>query len=222
MVGPDQTMVMDWDREGLDSQVSNDPTYDTCKRCLDLMISAFGLLLLVPLFSLVGMLIKLDSEGPVFFRQERVGKGCRPFRIFKFRTMYQRSGGVLTLGSSDPRVTRIGGILRKYKLDELPQLLNVLLGDMSLVGPRPEALGYINLNDPRQRKVFAVLPGITAPSSIALFHLDEELASVENPTEVYRKKIIPMKIEMNLKYLEQRNLAFDMSLVMATLIKVVR
>lgn len=222
MVSPDQTMVMEWDRDHGEDQVSSSPSYDVCKRAMDFLISAIGLFLLMPLFAVVGVLIRLDSEGPVFFRQERIGKGCRTFRIFKFRTMHQRGGGVLTLGSKDPRVTRIGGILRKYKLDELPQLLNVLFGDMSLVGPRPEAMGFINLNDPRQRRVFAVLPGITAPSSLALFNLDEELASVENPTEVYRKKIIPMKIEMNLRYLEQRNLAFDLGLVMATLIKVVR
>ncbi|QQS05314.1 MAG: sugar transferase [Fibrobacterota bacterium] len=211
-----------WETVEEESAESQDWVYAALKRALDLFGSVLGLLLLSPLFLVAAVAIKLDSRGAVFFRQERVGKGCKTFRIFKFRSMSESKGSTLTIGDRDPRVTKVGFYLRKTKIDELPQLINVLLGDMSLVGPRPEALGFINLNDPRQRQVFSVLPGMTAPSSLALMDLSDELAREANPVEVYRKKIIPMKIEMNLGYIEKRGIGLDLALILATVVKLVK
>lgn len=217
-----QFLAAIWDNVEEDGSAEQDWFYPAIKRSIDFMGSLLGIVMLAPLFAIVGIAIKLDSRGAVFFRQERVGKGCRTFRIFKFRTMSESRGSTLTIGDCDLRVTKVGYYLRKTKIDELPQLINVLLGDMSLVGPRPEALGFINLNDPRQRQVFSVLPGMTAPSSLALMDLSDDLAKEANPVEVYRRKIIPMKIEMNLGYIERRGIGLDLALILATVVRLVK
>jgi lipopolysaccharide/colanic/teichoic acid biosynthesis glycosyltransferase len=191
--------------------------YAVAKRGFDLALSLVGLMFAAPLMAMIWVAIRLESRGPAIFRQVRVGKDCKPFHILKFRTMVQCFGAPLTIGVEDPRITRVGRFLRKHKLDELPQLINVIRGEMSLVGPRPEATGFINLGDRRQRAVFSVLPGLTAPSSLSFFDLDQELSMTDDPVKHYRSQILPLKIEMNLSYIRERNLAMDIRLVLATL-----
>ncbi|HNY32744.1 MAG TPA: sugar transferase [Fibrobacteria bacterium] len=191
--------------------------YVAAKRILDLALSLVGLLLALPVMVVVALAIRLDSRGPVIYRQVRVGKNCKPFHILKFRTMVQSFGAPLTIGADDPRITRVGRILRRYKLDELPQLVNVIRGEMSLVGPRPEATGFIDLSDRRQREVFSVQPGLTAPSSLRYFDLDQILSEVDDPVRHYRSKVLPRKIEMNLSYIRERSLVKDVGIVVATL-----
>lgn len=191
--------------------------YTATKRCFDVLVSLIGLILLAPLMALIGLAIRLESAGPAIFSQVRVGKDCKPFHILKFRTMYLSFGAPLTIGVEDPRVTRLGRFLRKHKLDELPQLVNVIRGEMSLVGPRPEATGFINLGDRRQRAVFSVLPGLTAPSSLNFFDLDEQLSMADDPVRHYRSQVLPRKIEMNLCYIRERSFAKDVGIVVATL-----
>lgn len=199
--------------------------YELLKRLMDVIASSAGLILLAPLLLLVGVFIRLGSPGPALFRQQRIGRGCEAFTIYKFRTMLPEThakGPAVTVGDADPRVTRFGRFLRKYKIDELPQLFNVLLGDMSLVGPRPEVLNYIDLSDPRQRMVFSVRPGLTAPSSLALIDVSEQLAREVDPVRMYNEKILPMKIRMNMQYIRDRSISLDLKLVLVTLVKVVR
>lgn len=191
------------------------------KRLLDIAASACGLALLWPLFIVIGVWIKLDSRGPVFFRQERVGRGGRLFRIFKFRTMIASLSGhglQVTVGK-DPRITRAGAFLRRYKLDELPQLINVLLGDMSLVGPRPEVSRYIACYTAEQRAVvLSVPPGITDPASIAFSNESELLDAAENPEKTYIEAILPRKIQLYMQYVETRSLWGDVVLILRTLL----
>ena len=194
------------------------------KRTLDLVAAAIGLLVLAPLFAVIAVVIRRDSPGPVFFRQERVGRGGSPFQIFKFRTMRtdaERQGGQLTVGA-DPRVTGVGRVLRKYKLDELPQLINVVLGDMSLVGPRPEVPRYVALYDERQRRVLDVRPGITDPASIAYREENALLAAAVDPEATYVREVMPAKLEMNLDYLDRRSLLTDLGIIFDTLAKLAR
>lgn len=194
------------------------------KRTLDLVAAAIGLLVLAPLFAVIAVVIRRDSPGPVFFRQERVGRGGSPFQIYKFRTMRtdaERQGGQLTVGA-DPRVTGVGRVLRKYKLDELPQLINVVLGDMSLVGPRPEVPRYVALYDERQRRVLDVRPGITDPASIAYREENALLAAAVDPEATYVREVMPAKLEMNLDYLDRRSLLTDLGIIFDTLAKLAR
>jgi len=194
------------------------------KRAFDLLASTVGLLLLSPVFALVALAIRRDSPGPAFFRQERVGRGGAPFLIYKFRTMRVDApgrGGQLTVGD-DPRITRVGSVLRKYKIDELPQLINVFRGDMSLVGPRPEVPRYVARYDERQRAVLDVRPGITDPASIAYRDENAILAAASDPEAVYVREIMPAKLEMNLDYLARRSLLSDLGIILDTLLKVVR
>jgi lipopolysaccharide/colanic/teichoic acid biosynthesis glycosyltransferase len=188
------------------------------KRAFDFLLSSLGLLFLSPLFLLLAAAIRLDSPGPVFFRQKRAGKEGIPFRIFKFRSMVSDAPekGPLITAAGDPRVTRVGRFLRRTKLDELPQLLNVWRGEMSLVGPRPEVPEYIALYDERQRKVLSVRPGITDPASI--LYADEEgiLAAATNPQRLYEETILPRKLELNLRYIENMSLTIDISLILKT------
>ena len=151
--------------------------------------------------------IKIDSEGPVFYRQVRVGKGNRDFRLFKFRSMRVGSDrkGLITVGGRDPRVTRSGYYIRKYKLDELPQLINVFTGDMSLVGPRPEVRKYVDLYTPEQMHVLDVRPGITDPASIRYRNENELLAQVEDPDRYYVEVIMQDKLQLNLEYVEKQS-----------------
>jgi lipopolysaccharide/colanic/teichoic acid biosynthesis glycosyltransferase len=188
------------------------------KRWIDLGGAVCGLVLLVPVFVVVAVLIKVDGGGPVFFRQVRVGRGGMRFRIWKFRTMVvdaEQMGGSLT-ASADPRVTGIGHWLRKYKLDELPQLLNVLCGNMSLVGPRPEVPEYVALYDGEQRKVLDLYPGITDPASLKYFNEGALLAKANDADRTYREEIMPDKIKLNLQHAQVASRWRDLVIVVRT------
>ena len=194
------------------------------KRAFDLLAASLGLVVLAPLFALLAVAIRATSPGPVFFRQERVGLDGRPFCIIKFRTMRQDAeaiGGQLTV-SGDPRVTRLGVALRHWKVDELPQLINVVRGEMSLVGPRPEVPRYVAHYDEHQRRVLSVRPGITDPASIAFRDESDVLSRAADPEATYLREVMPRKLEMNLAYLERRGLASDLGVILATLLRVVR
>ena len=188
------------------------------QRLFDLIPSLAGLLALSPLLLFLAVLIKLDSPGPVFYRARRVGRGGREFSLYKLRTMVDRadSAGPGITTSGDPRVTRIGRFLRRTKLDELPQLINVVRGEMSLVGPRPEDPRYVALYDRRQKRVLEVRPGLTSPASFH-FRAEEELLAGENWEETYIRDIMPRKIEMELEYLSRKTLGSDLGLILKTL-----
>lgn len=194
------------------------------KRAFDLFWTLPGLLVLAPVFLLIAFWIKLDDGGPVFFRQERIGLNGKPFRMWKFRTMVvdaERQGRSLTV-RGDPRITRAGQGLRKLKLDELPQLLNVLRGEMSLVGPRPEVRKYVARYSPEQRRVLELTPGITDWASIKYRDENALLASVENPEQFYLETIMPEKIAINLTYAERANVWRDFGVILQTLLRLVR
>ncbi len=188
------------------------------KRLFDLLVSLVGLVLLAPLGAAIALWIVLDSPGPVFFRGERVGREGRPFRIFKFRTMVadaaHRGPGITT--ACDPRVTRTGRFLRRHKLDELPQLFNVLRGEMSLVGPRPEDPRYVALYTEEQRRVLRVRPGITGVAALQFRH-EEQLLSGEDWERRYVEEIMPRKLALELAYLEQASLGRDLQILLKTL-----
>lgn len=194
------------------------------KRIFDICASAIGLLLLLPVLLLLSVLIALDSKGGVFYKQIRVGKNNIDFGLFKFRTMRPQSDGkgLITIGNRDPRITRIGYYLRKYKLDELPQLINVLLGDMSLVGPRPEVRKYVGMYTAEQLRVLTVRPGITDLASIAYFDENEILAKSANPDEDYINVIMPAKLALNMQYIQQQGIATDVKIILNTLAKIIR
>ena len=187
------------------------------------MASSLGLILLSPLFLIISVLIKLTSPGPVFFRGPRVGKKGQPFRLYKFRSMVpkadQNGPGITAVG--DSRITLIGRILRHTKLDELPQLINVFRGDMSLVGPRPEDPRYVAIYTPEQRQVLRVRPGITSAASIAFQHEERMLSSSDWET-VYRTKILPAKLAIDLDYLSHRTFWSDLGLIFRTIFAVLR
>lgn len=189
------------------------------KRLFDLIIAWLGLILLSPFLVLVAVLVALSSSGPVFFLQERVGLNGRTFMLFKFRSMRpaSESKGQLTVGNRDPRVTTIGYYLRKYKLDEIPQLINVLKGEMSLVGPRPEVPKYVAMYNEKQRKVLSVRPGITDLASIAYRNENEILAESDNPEQTYIDEVMPDKLALNLEYVRRRSLVYDLQLILKTL-----
>ena len=176
------------------------------------------IILLVPLLLIIAILVKLDSRGAVFYLQTRVGKNNRDFKLFKFRTMYVDADkkGLLTVGHRDSRITRVGYNLRRYKLDELPQLFNVLIGDMSVVGPRPEVRKYVDMYDERQQKVVSVRPGITDFASIRFVNENELLKNTENPEKLYIDEIMPAKLELNLKYIENRHFFKDLKIILLT------
>ena len=191
------------------------------KRIFDFVVSLIGSIILSLLFLIVAILIKLDSRGPVFFKQIRVGKDGKTFNILKYRTMIvdaEKYGKQITVGD-DLRITKIGYFLRKYKIDELPQLLNVIKGDMSLVGPRPEVPRYVELYTEEERKVLQVRPGITDLASLRYKDENDILGKVENPEEYYINVIMKDKLKLNLEYIEKSNLLFDISLIFKTIIK---
>ncbi len=193
------------------------------KRVFDIVISALGLIVLALPMVLISLLIKRDSEGPVFFRQVRVGKNQVPFEILKFRTMVvdaPKLGREITVGE-DPRITKTGRILRKTKLDELPQLINVLKGDMSFVGPRPEVPRYVELYDDRQRQILSIRPGITDLASIEYRDEATVLAAAENPDQVYIEEIMPHKLDLNLKYMKNMGIFYDIKLILKTIYVVI-
>jgi lipopolysaccharide/colanic/teichoic acid biosynthesis glycosyltransferase len=194
------------------------------KRVFDVIVAAVGLLLLTPILLLVSLLIKLDSPGPVFFTQERMGRKFRPFRIYKFRTMVPdapRLGGKITAGA-DPRITCIGRYLRWTKVDELPQLLNVLKGDMSVVGPRPEVRQYVELFRSDYEEILQISPGITDLASVYYRHEAELLGRVENPEDRYVKEILPEKIKLAKEYLHRSSFFFDIILLLKTFVAIVK
>ena len=193
------------------------------KRIFDIVFSFLSLVLFTPLLLLLALLIRLDSKGPVIFKQSRVGKMNKDFNIFKFRTMIVNSEdkNLLTLGNNDKRITKLGYFLRKYKLDELPQLINVLIGDMSFVGPRPELRHYVNLYSQSDLEVLAVKPGVTGLASIKYRHEAELLKSAENPEKFYIHSIMPDKLKLNKEYIKKRSLLFDMKLLLQTFTKII-
>jgi lipopolysaccharide/colanic/teichoic acid biosynthesis glycosyltransferase len=177
-------------------------------RVLDFTFSAIGLIILSPILIVLACIIKLSSTGPVFYMQSRVGKDGKDFKLYKFRSMNidADKNGHLTVGGRDNRITGIGYKLRKYKLDELPQLINVLKGEMSIVGPRPELRRYVELYSENEKSVLKVLPGITDYASIAFRNENELLGMATNPEETYVKEIMPKKIELNFSYINNRSL----------------
>lgn len=192
------------------------------KRLFDIVSSGIGLLCLAPVFVVMAIWIKLDSRGPVFYRQTRVGRYGRDFRIFKFRSMRVGSdkGRQITVGERDPRITRFGYFIRRYKIDELPQLINVFLGDMSVVGPRPEVRKYVDLYSEEQRKVFQVRPGITDLASIKYRNENELLSQVDDPDTYYIDVIMPDKLAINLEYIRHQSFMGDIKIIFNTLFKI--
>jgi lipopolysaccharide/colanic/teichoic acid biosynthesis glycosyltransferase len=191
------------------------------KRLLDIVVSLVGLICLFPLWLLVAVLIKLDSPGPVFFKQKRMGKGFRPFQILKFRTMThnaERAGGLITF-ARDPRVTRIGRVLRKTKIDEIPQLINVLKGEMSLVGPRPEVPRYVQAFQKEYEEILKVRPGMTDLASLKYRNEEAILGQSDNPEEEYIKHVLPDKIRLAKEYVQHSSFLFDLSLILKTMFK---
>jgi len=193
------------------------------KRCFDIIVSLIAIIILLPILLLIALWIKIDSRGSIIYKQIRVGKGGRDFGIFNFRTMHPDSDikGLLTVGGRDPRITNAGYLLRKYKLDELPQLFNVLKGDMSLVGPRPEVRKYVSRYSDEQLKVLSVKPGITDFASIHYSNENEILAKSANPEQTYVQEIMPHKLALNLKYIQEASLMTDLKIIAATVMKIV-
>ena len=189
------------------------------KRTFDFLASLFGLLLLSPLILCIAVWVKCDSKGPIFYRQVRVGKDGREFKLLKFRSMRMGADrvGLLTLGDRDPRVTRSGFWLRKTKLDELPQLFNVLVGDMSLVGPRPEVPKYVALYTPEQREILSVRPGITDAASVEMRNEAELMAQQADPEAYYVNVQIPLKIKLAKEYIAQQSFLSDLKLIVRTI-----
>lgn len=189
------------------------------KRLFDIIASALGLIVLSPLFLVLAVWIKVDSKGPVFYRQTRVGRHNKDFRIFKFRSMRVGSdrGSLVTIGGRDPRITKSGYYIRKYKLDEFPQLINVLIGDMSLVGPRPEVRHYVDYWTPEQMRVLDVRPGITDPASIKFRNENELMAQAGDPEQYYINVIMQEKLRLYLEYVDNQSFLYDLRLIFATL-----
>ncbi|SRR5690554_478243 len=192
------------------------------KRAFDFIFSFIGLILLSPIFLIISLLIALSSKGGVFYKQTRVGKDNIDFKVYKFRSMIVNADkkGLLSIGKDgrDPRITKIGYILRKYKLDELPQLINVLKGDMSLVGPRPEVRKYVDLYDDNQKEILKVKPGITDIASITFRNENDLLSQNPNPEDYYIQEIMPKKISLSLEYVKTRTLIKDIKLIFKTIL----
>ncbi|MFG0262518.1 MAG: sugar transferase [Novipirellula sp. JB048] len=194
------------------------------KRCLDLLAAGIAIVILAPLLLGIAVLIRLTSSGPLLFQQTRLGQGLKPFRILKFRTMVEHApalGPAITSGD-DPRITGIGKLLRRTKLDELPQLFNILKGDMSLVGPRPEVPKYVAMFEDDFRQILIVRPGLTDLASIKYRDESTLLAQAEDPEREYITRILPDKIELAKQYVRQSSLTFDLRVILKTLLKVLR
>ncbi len=188
------------------------------KRIFDIVASGCGLLVLSPVFLILAIWIKLDSNGPVFYRQVRVGRNNKDFKLFKFRSMRVGADkkGLITIGGHDPRVTRSGYYIRKYKLDEFPQLINVFIGDMSLVGPRPEVRKYVDMYTLEQMHVLDVRPGITSLASIRYRNENDILAAAEDPDKCYIEKVMPDKLAIDLEYVANHSFFYDIKLIFMT------
>ena len=193
------------------------------KRLFDLVFSFLGLVFLAPIWLLIVVLMMVTSKGPIIYKQVRVGKNNKDFKIFKFRTMVVNADklGLLSVGDRDARITQIGYYLRKFKLDELPQLANVLRGDMSFVGPRPEVRKYVNFYNQEQMQVFKVRPGITDLASIAFRNESELLSNQEDPDRYYINVIMPKKLQINLDYLKNSNLIKDIGVIVKTFLAII-
>ena len=193
-------------------------------RFFDFILGLVGLVVLAPIFIMLAIWIKIDSKGPVFYKQVRVGQNGINFGLFKFRSMVVDADkkGLITVGGRDPRITRSGYFIRKYKLDELPQLINVLVGDMSLVGPRPEVRKYVNLYTDEQQKVLSVKPGITDYASIEYMDENEILGQSSDSEKTSIEDIMPEKIKYNMKYINNKNLFEYFKIIFLTVLKIVR
>ncbi|MBR4267253.1 MAG: sugar transferase [Bacteroidales bacterium] len=193
-------------------------------RFFDILFSFLGLVILSPLFVIIWLIIVLTSKGGGFYKQIRVGKDGADFSLYKFRSMRKDAdkGSLITVGGRDPRITKIGYFIRKFKIDELPQLFNVLKGDMSLVGPRPEVRKYVDLYTDEQEKVLSVRPGITDYASIEYVDENEILGKAENPDEVYINQIMPDKIKLNMKYIENQSVKEYFKIIFLTVFKIFR
>jgi len=191
-------------------------------RFFDVFFSAIGLIILSPLFLVLAVWIKIDSKGPVFYKQLRVGKDNHDFYLYKFRTMAEDADkkGLITIGGRDPRITRLGYYLRKYKIDELPQLMNVLRGDMSLVGPRPEVRKYVEKYNSQQRQILSVKPGITDYASIQYIDENELLAQSNDPEETYIQVVLPEKVAYNMKYINNQSIKEYFKILYLTIKKI--
>lgn len=191
------------------------------KRIFDLIVSFFGLVFLSPLFIIIGILVGLETKGGIIYRQTRVGRDNKDFKIYKFRSMLIDSDkkGLLSIGKHgrDPRITKVGYKIRKYKLDELPQLINVLKGDMSLVGPRPEVRKYVDLYTKKEKNVLSVRPGITDIASITFRNENDLLAQSPNPEKFYIEKIMPKKLALSLNYIQNQTLISDIKIIFKTI-----
>lgn len=194
------------------------------KRIFDIVFSSFGLILFSPLFIVIAMLIKLDSRGNVFYKQSRVGLGDKDFSLLKFRSMRIDSDkqGLLTVSDRDDRITPVGRFLRKYKLDELPQLINILSGDMSFVGPRPEVRKYVMLYNEDQKQVLEVRPGLTDYASLEYINENEILGRSDDPEKTYIDEIMPAKLELNQKYIREQSFGTDLGIILKTIGKIAR
>jgi lipopolysaccharide/colanic/teichoic acid biosynthesis glycosyltransferase len=192
------------------------------KRLFDVFFSGLGLIFLLPFFMILAFLIAVDSKGGVFYKQVRVGKNGVDFSLFKFRSMRTDSDklGLLTVGGRDPRITKVGYYIRKFKIDELSQLINVFIGDMSLVGPRPEVRKYVDLYNSEQLMVLSVRPGITDNASIKYFNENDLLAKSSNPEETYIKEVMPEKLKLNLEYISSYKTFSDIKIIFMTISKV--
>ena len=194
------------------------------KRAFDIVACVTAVLVLCPVWLCIGLMVACGSKGGAFYRQTRVGRNGKEFKLLKFRTMRQdadRIGGLITVGE-DNRVTRVGRFLRKYKLDEFPQFLNIIKGDMSIVGPRPEVPKYVALYDERQRRVLSVRPGLTDYASIEYISENELLAQSPDPDRTYIEEIMPAKLELNLKYIDNQSVMEDLRLIFKTLFSIVK
>jgi lipopolysaccharide/colanic/teichoic acid biosynthesis glycosyltransferase len=189
------------------------------KRIFDVFFSIIGILFILPLLIIISIVVFLDSKGTIIYTQTRVGRNNLKFKLFKFRTMQTDAdqGSLLTIGNHDSRITRSGHWLRKYKLDELPQLFNILRGDMSFVGPRPEVSKYVELYDQVQLRILTVKPGLTDWASIDYIDENQLLAAAKNPEAYYIKYIIPLKIAHNLRYIDHNNLWIDLKIILLTI-----
>lgn len=191
------------------------------KRLLDIIVASIALLILFPFMLIICLCILLESKGGLFYKQKRVGKNKMLFNLYKYRSMKKNADkeGLLTVGGKDPRVTRVGYFLRKSKMDELPQLINIIKGDMSIVGPRPEVPKYVALYDENQQRVLTVRPGLTDLASIKYIDENALLEKAENPEEFYIQKIMPDKLHLNLEYIDNKSFAKDFRIIFQTLIR---
>lgn len=194
------------------------------KRLFDILFSLIGLLVLCPFMAVIAVFIKINSDGPIFFKQLRVGKDNTDFLLFKFRTMHilSEAKGQLTVGMKDSRITTIGYFLRRYKLDEIPQLWNVFKGEMSFVGPRPEVRKYVDMYNETQLTVLSVKPGITDYASIIFIKENELLGNANDPEKEYIENIMPEKLRINIKYINENNLFSDIGLIFRTVFSIIK